>query len=148
MNENKAMTDNLLKHLNKIKALYEAATEGPWEPAVVAGTETEEGKVAYVMRCIKNAGGVDFWFVSPVGPATVDVCHTGNGPTSRENAGFVAHSRTDVPRMERLIRAQQRVIEALRNASGFYQFPSLGNRIGPVREAESAIAALIEKEWA
>ena len=119
------MTDNLLKHLDEIKALHEAATEGPWE-----GLPDNLSTNYFRLR------------VDPTGLDSL------SGYCGQANGKFIVRSRTDVPRMERLIRAQQRVIEALRNASGFYQFPSLGNRIGPVREAESAIAALIEKEWA
>ena len=94
------MSDETKLDLEAIEAKCAAATPGPLEAVVlgVAGVSaTREETIAYLTRCV-DVGGPDYWIVlcqKTDGPA--DVCHAGNGPTSRANAEFIAHARTDVP---------------------------------------------------
>jgi hypothetical protein len=69
-------------------------TPGPWTAArlVEEDGEPTRGDAAkkYAADCI-DKGGENFfivWCEKPDGPA--DVCHTGNGPTSAENARLIA----------------------------------------------------------
>ena len=102
--------------LEAIEARANAATRGPLEAVVlgVAGVSaTREETIAYLTRCV-DVGGPDYWIVlcdKPDGPA--DVCHSGNGPTSRANADFIAHARTDVPA---LVAEVRRLRETLKRA--------------------------------
>jgi hypothetical protein len=72
-----------------------AHTPGPWTWGRLVDDTGEplrgEPLEAYVLGTIERSGGADFFAVlceKPDGPA--DVCHTGNGPTSAENARLIA----------------------------------------------------------
>ena len=133
------MTDNLLKHLDEIKALHEAATEGPWMLGEKPFTPTNpHPRVVMQVDSTKSNGEI---YV-----ADMDVHHD---EMEVANGTFIAHSRADVPRMERLIRAQQRVIEAqeLMLDGGNDSIAAQHATRVQLKEAESALAQLIEKEW-
>ena len=64
-------------------------TPGPWNPFVL---DCPLQKVpAYVKKAIKASKGDAFYFVTcKKHDGEYDVCHVGNGPTSRENAFLIA----------------------------------------------------------
>ena len=85
--------------------LAEAATPGP----LTAARLDKDGKPTfktYVGWCI-DAGKDDAGFYL-VGTDEVDVCHTGNGPTSWANAQFIAAARTAVLRLVAAMRASRK----------------------------------------
>lgn len=86
------MTD---KELSAICERVEKATPGPWEAGLLGGDPLEDFRQAL-------AKGVDpevhLAFLRLDGdPEPRYVAITGNGPTSEENADFIAHARADVP---------------------------------------------------
>lgn len=138
-------SDKLKARLDRIEALAKAASPGNWEHCVMANVETPEKLLTYLQGCIAKSGGKEFYFVSvEKSDGNADVCHTGNGPTSKENNAFIADSRTSVPWMAQMIRAQGRVIEAhetLEDAP-----PGMnGKAEKALFEAEAALAKLIEE---
>jgi hypothetical protein len=86
-----------------VEARIATATPGEWQACrmVMEGEDrplTAEEIGEYVMNSVRKSatesGTEDFLFIyveKPNGPA--DVCHVGNGPTSPENADFIAHAR-------------------------------------------------------
>jgi hypothetical protein len=111
-----------------VEARIATATPGEWQACrmVMEGEDrplTAEEIGEYVMNSVRKSatesGTEDFLFIyveKPNGPA--DVCHVGNGPTSPENADFIAHARADLPRAVAGTRAWWELrarIEALAN---------------------------------
>jgi len=96
--------------LAALRRLCEEATPGPWDhfrledPSPVA-------LAAYVTATAAMGSG-EFYIVGCDKPdGRADVCHAGNGPTSAQNAAFIAAARTALPalldRVERAERASE-----------------------------------------
>lgn len=72
------------------------ATPGPWTAVRLVGQDGEplrgDAASAYVAGCIRSGGDRDFFAVLATDERgdPVDVCHAGNGPTSRDNASLIA----------------------------------------------------------
>ncbi len=93
--------------LRRVKEEAERATPRPWTHCVMANVETPEKLLAYLKTCIENGKG-EFYFVSATkADGDADVCHSGNGPTSKENNAFIASARTNVPRLVRWVELQR-----------------------------------------
>lgn len=73
-----------------------APTRRPWSAVRLIGPDGQplrgEAAAAYVAGCIRSGGDRDFYAVlsTDENGEPVDVCHTGNGPRSSENAGLIA----------------------------------------------------------
>ena len=83
--------------LDAIRAYCDAATEGPW----IMGRHVAQSKaemIAYVNKCIETSPLLDAFYIVVKEDGSVDIGHTGNGPTSENNSLFVACARTDLPR--------------------------------------------------
>jgi hypothetical protein len=87
----------------------QAHTQGPWTWGRLVDVDTGEplrgdSVKRYISGCIDRGDPDDFFFLvlceKPDGPA--DVCHTGNGPTSRANARLIAAA----PDLLEAVRAQ------------------------------------------
>lgn len=99
-----------MKALDEIEARASKATPGPWTACRMVHADTGEPMTPedigeYVRGCVEMGPRDDFLFLSGEkddGPA--DVAHVGNGPTSPENAQFLAHAREDVPRLAKALR--------------------------------------------
>ena len=91
------MTD---AEIREALARAERASAGPWLTGILDGPFNPETCAKYVEACLDRGALAEFWLVSCVKPDGVaDVCHVGNGPTSPQNADFLAAARTDVPRL-------------------------------------------------
>lgn len=72
------------------------ATPRPWSAVRLIDRDGSplraESAASYVAGCIRSGGDRDFFAVLATGEdgEPVDVCHTGNGPTSRANAALIA----------------------------------------------------------
>lgn len=96
-------------------ARAERASAGPWLTGILDGPFNPETCAKYVEACLDRGALAEFWLVSCVKPDGVaDVCHVGNGPTSPQNADFLAAARTDVPRLVATIREREAEIAELR----------------------------------
>lgn len=117
------MTDKFIAELDRIMKLHEAATEGPWKRS----DETTSDNLVSIYSKPKSVetARVEEW----------------------DDATFIADSRTSVPKMERLIRAQARVIEALRY-SDRQDTGTERSRVAlqTADEAESALAELKKQD--
>ena len=58
-------------------------TQEPWGAFKMSNLKTKEEMIAYLTKCV-NEGGDEFFFVSS--DDDKDICHTGNGKKSFENA--------------------------------------------------------------
>lgn len=90
------------ERLNQIRARADAATEGPWMYGRPANDCTEtraEWMAATAAQPDAPAaeGLWTAWTLVDDRPGVLVTSITGDGPTSRENAEFIAHSRQDVP---------------------------------------------------
>lgn len=93
--------------LEDIKARAEAISGGPWMPARAATPDgqyltkstTEKAEFLYLSL---NDDESDLWLVDDgeVIPAV-----TGDGPNAKANADFIAHARTDIPKLLAAIEA-------------------------------------------
>ena len=157
--------DEALALAREAKRIADAATEGPWfggymaqadSPAPLSPDEVGQYVAATIRLSAETSGHERFYFLraqKPDGPA--DVCLTGNGPTSLENAAFTAHARTAVPALaaavEELVAEVRRirtetVEECARVAEGgrFLHADAPAARFG--RECAAAIRRLNDKE--
>lgn len=67
----------------------------PWEAGRMVNEDgsvmTKEELRRYLCEAIDNGNDDGFFFISQ-GDRMPDICHTGNGPTSRENAMFIVRA--------------------------------------------------------
>lgn len=91
--------------LTRLRELEAKATKGPWtavELCPTDGTITE-----YVAKTIELGERAEYFAVrcesNPSG--RFDVCHTGNGPTSPENAALISLLRNAAPEIAALVEA-------------------------------------------
>lgn len=117
--------------LRQIRERCEKATAGEWKAYRFVDDDGQplRGDAAkkYVADCI-DKGGDDFYGVvceKVDGPA--DVCHTGNGPTSDHNAAFLAHARTDLPRLLDALEEKERENAELQRALDEQDCPICGD---------------------
>ena len=100
--------------IDKLDGLYAKATQQGWNGyrmTVDGELPTDDELVEYLTNAIlegsrDHEGRVEFHFVhveKDDGPA--DVCHTGNGPTSRANAEWIAEVHNAWPGIARVLRA-------------------------------------------
>jgi hypothetical protein len=105
--------------LDEIKTRAEAATPGPWNPAIAPHPDSAQTHAEYLVASLCNEGRPLWvaWAENPTddGFAYVVPAVTGDGPTSEANADFVAHAREDVPwliaEVERLREIERRTRE-------------------------------------
>lgn len=84
----------ILPELDKIEARAEKATPGPWEPSVV---ERVDPGYCHVRR---GAGPAhfDYWERGSQGK------YVSSEPEAKTDADFIAHARTDIPRLIAVVR--------------------------------------------
>lgn len=87
--------------LDAIRARADAATPGPWVPAMAPSAESFETPAEYLMKTMYGKG-LPLWVAwapndTDDGFAYVVPAVTGDGPTSEANAEFIANARQDVP---------------------------------------------------
>jgi hypothetical protein len=87
-----------LQDLKKIESLAKPA---PWEGNLRLTSEPLDRVGVYVQDCVNASPGKDFLFVSAAHDdgGRVDVCHTGNGPTSQANSILIATARNLLPEL-------------------------------------------------
>jgi len=87
--------------LDDIRQRAEAATEGPWDYGTGYSADgerqvtTKADKAEFLALSLNDTSG-PLWLVdnTEVIPAV-----TGDGPKAKANAEFIAHARTDIPRL-------------------------------------------------
>lgn len=89
-----SMTDN--DRLREIQERVEKATEGPWHAACWPH-DTVEQLVDETAVALRKSDSTDLFGVWVDREQPLFTAVTGNGPTSRENAAFIAHAREDIP---------------------------------------------------
>jgi hypothetical protein len=122
-------------------------TPGPWTAFRMAGEDGQPLRAAaaatYVAQCIEAGGDRDFYAVSVQTEGGPDICHTGNGPTSAENARLIA-AAPDL--LEALKTAEWKLREMARE----FNAPNFTDRYGDgdvmLGVADAAAAAIAKAE--
>ena len=92
--------------LADIEGRAEGATAGPWEAYRRHDRSTLTGDLLGV--CQESAGDIDDSVLEDAGLLTVD-------------AAFIAHARTDVPRMAEALRAVLKALDQLRDDTTYHE---------------------------
>ena len=100
----------LLDHLDE---LHTAASPGPWTAATAPAEGSDESHADYVVGALRPEEGRPLWVtwapkVDEVHGDTTDYvvpAVTGDGPTSRANASFIAGAHAALPRLTAALRA-------------------------------------------
>ncbi len=100
MPDNAAVQDVIFRYLDEVKARREAATEPPWE----------------YQRSTTEKGIVEGLVVALLKPDPIVVCEVEKGGfyyDGGKTGTFIAHAGTDVPRLERMVRAAAEYLDEL-----------------------------------
>lgn len=88
------------ERLNSIRDRLGAITPGPWQAATAPSEASSETKAEYLTAALLN-GDEPLWVVWAANPTDDDFDYvvpavTGDGPTSRANAEFIASAVDDI----------------------------------------------------